>query len=191
VQDIIKKGIGQIIDKIKTPATAELLEAEKETVERRFQASASKGLKALRELDSKVFHVPPHVLHPEHMFVENQYTSEEEEQKTARLEELKAKYREVTCRTNGNNLVCLISIIIMRKLCFILCFNNAKSHQFQNMAMLAHLKIEEEKYAAMEDLIQKEIEMQDRVQRSCSSLNITKLKQFWNQVPLQIKKEAD
>ncbi|XP_033159933.1 uncharacterized protein LOC117140890 [Drosophila mauritiana] len=153
VQDIIKKGIDQIIDKIKTPATAELLEAEKETVERRFQASASKGLKALRQLDTKVFHVPPHVLHPEHMFFENQYTSEEEEQKTARLEELKAKYRE-------------------------------------NMAMLAHLKIEEEKYAAIEDLIQKEIEMQDRVQRSCSSLNITKLKQFCNQVPLQLKKET-
>ncbi|XP_043649499.1 uncharacterized protein LOC122617637 [Drosophila teissieri] len=152
VQDIIKKGIGQIIDKIKTPATAELLEAQKETVERRFQAAACKGLKALRELDSRVFHVPPHVLHPEHMFFENQYTSEEEEQKTAKLEELKAKYRE-------------------------------------NMAMLAHLKIEEEKYAAMEDLIQKEIEMQDRVQRSCSSLNISKLKQYCTQVPFHLKKE--
>jgi len=98
VQDIIKKGAGRIIDKIKTPATADLLEAQKETVERRFLASASKGLKALRELDSKVFHVPPHVLLPEHMFFENQFTSEEEEQRTAKLEELKAKYREVTIK---------------------------------------------------------------------------------------------
>ncbi|EDV50546.1 uncharacterized protein LOC6544801 [Drosophila erecta] len=153
VQDIIRKGIGQIIDKIKTPATADLLEAQRENVERRFQAAAGKGLKALRELDRKVFHVPSHVLHPEHMFFANQFTSEEEEQKVAKLEELKAKYRE-------------------------------------NMAMLAHLKIEEEKYVAMEDIIQKEIEMQDRVQRSCSALNVNKLKQYCNQVPFHVEKEA-
>ncbi|XP_017080365.2 uncharacterized protein LOC108114113 [Drosophila eugracilis] len=146
VQGIIKKGIGQIIDKIKTPATSDLLEAQKETVENRFNASASKGLKALRELDSKVFHVPSHVLHPEHVFFENQFTSEEEEQKTAKLEELKSRYRE-------------------------------------NMAMLAHLKIEEEKYTAMEDLIQKEVEMHARVQRSCASLNVSKLKQYCAKVP--------
>ncbi|XP_016933651.2 uncharacterized protein Mis12 [Drosophila suzukii] len=152
VQDIIKKGAGRIIDKIKTPATADLLEAQKETVERRFLASASKGLKALRELDSKVFHVPPHVLLPEHMFFENQFTSEEEEQRTAKLEELKAKYRE-------------------------------------NMAMLAHLKIEEEKYAAIDDLCQKEIEMQNRVQKNCSSLNVSKLKQYCTQVQLKQSNE--
>ncbi|XP_052846003.1 uncharacterized protein LOC128258440 [Drosophila gunungcola] len=151
VQDIIKKGIGQIIDRIKTPATADLLEAQKETVERRFQSSASKGLKAIRELDRKVFHVPSHVLHPEHMFFENQFTSEEEEQKSAKLEELKAKYRE-------------------------------------NMAMLAHLKIEADKYAAMEDLIKKEMEMQARVHRNCSSLNVSKLKQYCSQATAQVKK---
>ncbi|XP_017010674.3 uncharacterized protein Mis12 [Drosophila takahashii] len=148
VQDIIKQGAARIINKIKTPATADLLEAQKENVERRFLASATKGLKALRELDSKVFHVPSHVLLPEHMFLENQFTKGQEEQKVAKLEELKAKYRE-------------------------------------NMTMLAHLKIEEEKYAAMEDLIQKEIEMQDRVQKNCSALNAAKLKQYCTQVNLK------
>ncbi|XP_017048703.1 LOW QUALITY PROTEIN: uncharacterized protein LOC108093239 [Drosophila ficusphila] len=154
VQDIIKKGIAQIIERIKTPATSDLLESQRETVEHRFQASAAKGLKVLRELDKKVFHVPPHVLHPEHMFFENQFTSEEEDQKTARLEELKAKYRE-------------------------------------NAAMLAHLKIEEEKYAAMEDLIQKEMEMHDRVHKNCSSLNVTKMKEYCSQIAGQLEKSNE
>jgi len=60
-----------------------------------------------------------------------------------------------------------------------------KPTKFQNMAMLAHLKIEEEKYAAIDDLCQKEIEMQNRVQKNCSSLNVSKLKQYCTQLQLE------
>jgi len=45
------------------------------------------------------------------MFFENQFTSEEEEQRTAKLEELKAKYREVTTKNVDINTLRVVNYV--------------------------------------------------------------------------------
>ncbi|KAH8282001.1 hypothetical protein KR054_004799 [Drosophila jambulina] len=145
VRFIIMKALGKAIKKIETPATSALLEAQKQTVVEQVQESCQRGLKALLDLDKKMFHVPPNVLLAQDLHLETKVTSEDEEQKTAQLEEMKTKFRE-------------------------------------NMAMLAQLDSEETKFAAMEDAIQNEIQMQEIVNELCSSFNASKLSQFCNRI---------
>lgn len=99
MQFIITKALEKTIKTIETPATSALLEAEKVAVVQQVQESCKRGLQALVDLDKKVFHVPPHILLSNDMFLEHQYTSDDEEQKVTHLEELKTRFREVT----GNN----------------------------------------------------------------------------------------
>ncbi|KAH8246664.1 hypothetical protein KR038_002800 [Drosophila bunnanda] len=145
VRFIITKALGMAIKKIETPATSALLEAQKKAVVEQVQESCQRGLKALLDLDKKVFHVPPNVLLAQDLHLENNFTSEDEEQKTAQLEEMKTRFRE-------------------------------------NMAMLAQLDAEETKFAAMEDVIKKEIQMQEIAKEVCSSFNVSKLSQFCNRI---------
>ncbi|XP_020800866.1 uncharacterized protein LOC110178173 [Drosophila serrata] len=145
VRFIITKALGMAIKKIETPATSALLEAQKKEVVDQVLESCQRGLKALVDLDKKVFRVPPNVLLAQDLHLESKFSSENEEQKTAQLEEMKARFRE-------------------------------------NMAMLAQLDAEETKFAAMEDVIQKEIQMQEITKEVCSSFNVSKLSQFCNQI---------
>ncbi|KAH8237880.1 hypothetical protein KR032_005416 [Drosophila birchii] len=145
VRFIITKTLGMAIKKIETPATSALLEAQRKAVVEQILVSCQQGLKALLELDKKVFHVPPNVLLVQDLQLETTFTSEDEEQKTIQLEEMKRKFRE-------------------------------------NMAMLAQLDAEETKFAAVEDVLQKEIQMQEIVKELCSSFNVSKLSQFCNRI---------
>lgn len=50
------------------------------------------------------------------------------------------------------------------------------------MAMLAQLNAEEAKFAAMEDVIQKETQMQDMANEVCASFNVSKLAEFCSRI---------
>ncbi|KAH8333580.1 hypothetical protein KR059_000990 [Drosophila kikkawai] len=144
-QFIITKALGKVIKQIETPATSVLLDDRKMAVVEQVQETCQQGLQALLDLDKKVFHVPPNVLLAQDLHLENTFTSEDEEQKTAQLEEMKIIFRE-------------------------------------NMAMLAQLKAEESKFAEMEDVLQKEIQMQEMAHEVCNSFNAGKISEFCNRI---------
>ncbi|KAH8260385.1 hypothetical protein KR026_010592 [Drosophila bipectinata] len=94
VREVARKVVGHAIKQIGTPATSSLLEAQKETVVECIVKSCSNKIKCLRDLDSKVFRIPSHVLQFQDIRLSHQYTSEDEEQRLGTLEALKARYRE-------------------------------------------------------------------------------------------------
>ncbi|XP_017105482.2 uncharacterized protein Mis12 [Drosophila bipectinata] len=94
VREVARKVVGHAIKQIGTPATSSLLEAQKETVVECIVKSCSNKIKCLRDLDSKVFRIPSHVLQFQDIRLSHQYTSEDEEQRLVTLEALKARYRE-------------------------------------------------------------------------------------------------
>lgn len=96
MREVAKKVVGHAINQIGTPQTSALLEAQKETVVECIVKSCSNKIKCLRDLDSKVFRIPPHVLQFQDVRLSHQYTSEDEEQRLEALESLKARYREAS-----------------------------------------------------------------------------------------------
>lgn len=52
-------------------------------------------LDSLRQMDKVYFEVPPHVLQIKDFELEQQFTSEEEEAKAAKVKELKLRFRQV------------------------------------------------------------------------------------------------
>ncbi|KAH8266509.1 hypothetical protein KR044_009294, partial [Drosophila immigrans] len=94
VKSLIKRAVDSTVKKIETPATAEMLAQQKDAVVCLMQAACERKLGQLREMDKEIFNVPPHVLLIKDFDLEQQLTSEEEEAKAAKLEELKECYRQ-------------------------------------------------------------------------------------------------
>ncbi|BFF95610.1 uncharacterized protein DMAD_12975 [Drosophila madeirensis] len=94
VKIMISQAVENTIEKIETPATSKLLDAQKDEVIRRMEDSTIKNMKPLRELDKKYFRIPPHVLLVPDFHLEQQYTPLDEEEKNAQLKELELRFRE-------------------------------------------------------------------------------------------------
>ncbi|EDW65006.1 uncharacterized protein Mis12 [Drosophila virilis] len=138
VQTLIGRAVETTIQKIETPATSALLNQKKDAVINLMFEACQARLDGLRELDKRNFEVPPHVLQIKDFELEQQFSSEEEEAKTAKVEELKLRYR-------------------------------------QNMAMLAELEAEQEKYTAILPLVQRELEMHQQIYAACANCDIKKM----------------
>ncbi|KAH8279575.1 hypothetical protein KR018_002104 [Drosophila ironensis] len=94
VRHLVAKVVAHACKQLGTPATADLLEAQKPAVVQAILESCQGGLKELTELDQKVFHVPPHVLLFQDIPLSHGYTREDEEKRLEKLKELKGRYRE-------------------------------------------------------------------------------------------------
>ncbi|KAH8393860.1 hypothetical protein KR215_003824 [Drosophila sulfurigaster] len=143
VKSLIKRAVDLTVKKIESPATSEVLAQQKDTVMRLMQEGCQSKLDQLGEMDKQIFNVPPHVLLIKDFELEKQFSSEEEEARAARLEELKERYRE-------------------------------------NMATLAELHAEEEKYAALQPHIERELEMHQRLYDACDYPGFKNIYEFAN-----------
>lgn len=124
--------------------TEEVLLKEKNVIVDKMLGSFSEKFKQFEDMDNKNFSIPDNVLLLQDLAHSKGYTEDDEIKLDSELESMKQTFIEVRACS---------------KLRFIKVYNN----YFQNSFMISALEMENKKYAEIENIVEKEVLMHDKI----------------------------